>query len=90
LKAASKHFVLYGETSLAFRLGHRVSTDFDFFTNATFEPQELAERIPYLLRWQSHLALRKHTHSRASYLSLFGVIFWRPGAQLRFQPGYRK
>ncbi len=48
LKATPKHFVLYGGTALALRLGHRVSEDFDFFTNATFEPQDLAEHIHYL------------------------------------------
>ncbi len=48
LKATPKHFVLYGGTALALRLGHRVSEDFDFFTNVTFEPQDLLERIPYL------------------------------------------
>ncbi len=48
LKATPKHFVLYGGTALALRLGHRVSEDFDFFANATFEPQDLAEQILYL------------------------------------------
>jgi|SRR5665213_146115 len=48
LKATPKHFVLYGGTALALRLGHRISEDFDFFTNANFEPQELAEQILYL------------------------------------------
>jgi len=48
LKATPKHFVLYGGTALALRLGHRVSEDLDFFTNASFDPQDLAERIPYL------------------------------------------
>src|ERR1700722_10024121 len=48
LKATTKHFVLYGGTALAFRLGHRVSENFDFFTNAAFEPQDLAEQILYL------------------------------------------
>jgi Nucleotidyl transferase AbiEii toxin, Type IV TA system len=48
LKATPKHFVLYGGTALALRLGHRISEDFDFFTNATFEPQDLAKRILYL------------------------------------------
>ena len=48
LKATPKQFVLYGGTALALRLGHRVSEDFDFFTNASFEPQDLLERIPYL------------------------------------------
>lgn len=48
LKATPKQFVLYGGTALALRLGHRVSEDFDFFTNASFKPQDLLERIPYL------------------------------------------
>lgn len=48
LKATPKHFVLYGGTALALRLGHRVSEDFDFFTNATFDPQGLVDRVPYL------------------------------------------
>jgi hypothetical protein len=47
LKATPKHFVLYGGTALALRLGHRISENFDFFTNATFEPQDLAEQILY-------------------------------------------
>jgi hypothetical protein len=48
LTATPKEFVLYGGTALALRLGHRASEDFDFFTNATFEPQNLVKRIPYL------------------------------------------
>jgi hypothetical protein len=48
LKATPKQFVLYGGTALALRLGHRVSEDFDFFTNASFKPQDLLERISYL------------------------------------------
>jgi len=48
LKATPKHFVLYGGTALALRLGHRVSEDFDFFTNRTFDPQDLVDRVPYL------------------------------------------
>jgi hypothetical protein len=48
LKATPKYFVLYGGTALALRLGHRVSEDFDFFTNATFEPHDLAKHILYL------------------------------------------
>ena len=43
LKVTPKQFVLYGGTAL--RLGHRVSEDFDFFTNAKFEPQDVLERI---------------------------------------------
>ena len=49
LKATPKQFVLYGGTALALRLGHRISEDFDFFTNATFAPHDLLKQIPYLL-----------------------------------------
>jgi hypothetical protein len=48
LGATPKQFVLYGGTALALRLGHRVSEDFDFFTNSTFAPEDLLKRIPYL------------------------------------------
>lgn len=48
LKATPKQFVLYGGTALALRLGHRVSEDLDFFTNASFKPKDLLEGIPYL------------------------------------------
>jgi hypothetical protein len=41
-------FVLYGGTALALRLGHRQSEDFDFFSNQSFHPASLRERIPYL------------------------------------------
>jgi hypothetical protein len=43
-----RHFVLYGGTALALRLGHRESVDFDFFSNRSFEPLELLRSIPYL------------------------------------------
>jgi hypothetical protein len=48
LKDTPKHFVLYGGTALALRLGHRVSEDFDFFTNKAFDPQGLVDLVPYL------------------------------------------
>jgi hypothetical protein len=41
-------FTLYGGTALALRLGHRASVDFDFFSNASFDPERLAEQIPYI------------------------------------------
>ncbi len=41
-------FTLYGGTALAFRLGHRQSMDFDFFSNEGFDPEELARRVPCL------------------------------------------
>ncbi len=41
-------FTLYGGTALALRLGHRTSIDFDFFSNASFDPNQLAREIPYI------------------------------------------
>jgi hypothetical protein len=51
-------FVLYGGTALALRLGHRTSEDFDFFSNQSFQPDELERRIRFLtgsVRLQSSL-----------------------------------
>jgi hypothetical protein len=41
-------FTLYGVTALALYFGHRTSVDFDFFSNASFDPDHLAETVPYL------------------------------------------
>lgn len=38
-------FSLGGGTSLALRMGHRVSVDLDFFTEDVFSPEELFERV---------------------------------------------
>jgi hypothetical protein len=48
LDATPETFTLYGGTALALRLGHRISVDFDFFSNHPFDPDELAATIPYL------------------------------------------
>lgn len=42
------HFVLYGGTALALRLGHRQSIDFDFFSAARLDLAELSSLIPFL------------------------------------------
>lgn len=42
------HFILYGGTAIALRLGHRPSVDFDFFTQMAFEPRSLLQELPYL------------------------------------------
>lgn len=42
---AKTGFALAGGTSLALRLGHRLSVDLDFFTIAPFEPQALAAEL---------------------------------------------
>jgi len=48
LNQIPSHFVLYGGTAVALRLGHRVSVDFDFFSGRTFSPRELLAEIPLL------------------------------------------
>jgi hypothetical protein len=48
LAATPQTFTLYGGTALTLRLGHRTSIDFDFFSNAPFDPEHLASLVPYL------------------------------------------
>jgi hypothetical protein len=48
LGATPDVFTLYGGTALALHLGHRSSVDFDFFSNASFDPDRLASDVPYL------------------------------------------
>src|SRR5579872_4386179 len=48
LTTTPDHFALYGGTALALKLGHRQSVDFDFFSDAAFDPEVLAQDIPYL------------------------------------------
>lgn len=42
------HFVLYGGTAIALRLGGRQSVDFDFFTNQPISADDLTRRIAFL------------------------------------------
>ena len=42
-------FVLYGGTALALRLAHRISEDFDFFSNQDFMPGDLEGRLSFLM-----------------------------------------
>jgi hypothetical protein len=48
LRLVPPDFVLYGGTALALRVGHRVSVDYDLFSNRQFLPQELESTIPFL------------------------------------------
>ena len=48
LGATPAMFTLYGGTALALRIGHRTSADFDFFSNASFDPDRLAREVPWL------------------------------------------
>jgi hypothetical protein len=47
LRLIRDHFILYGGTALALRLGHRTSFDFDFFA---FQPFEI-EAVRHLAPW---------------------------------------
>lgn len=48
LSATPKAFTLYGGTAIALRIGHRVSVDFDFFSQEPFSPITLHRSVPYL------------------------------------------
>jgi len=41
------HFVLYGGTAIALRLGHRSSEDFDFFSSEAFEVPALMDALSF-------------------------------------------
>lgn len=48
LRDLPENFILYGDTAIALRLGHRVSVDFDFFCDQPIDPQNLAFDLPVL------------------------------------------
>ena len=53
LSDTPEHFVLYGGTAIALRLGHRQSVDFDFFAFQNIDPDELTRNISYLANAKS-------------------------------------
>lgn len=48
LGSTPPHFVLYGGTALALRLGHPISEDFDFFSSHSFPADDLLRTVPFL------------------------------------------
>jgi hypothetical protein len=48
LSSIPRHFVLYGGTGLALRLGHRVSVDFDFFSPEALDHRTLTAHVGFL------------------------------------------
>src|SRR5215210_2361805 len=48
LSQVPRHFVLYGGTAIALRLGNRQSIDFDFFTDRALSADALLRDIPFL------------------------------------------
>jgi hypothetical protein len=78
--ARDLEFVLYGGTAVALQLGHRVSVDFDFFTDRDLDRERLNERFPFLQRSTAIqdskntfvvLAPAGHEHVKVSF---FGAI----------------
>lgn len=48
LGGVPRRFVLYGGTAITLRLGHRMSLDFDLFSNDHFQPDALERAMPLL------------------------------------------
>lgn len=78
LRQVPRRFVLYGGTGLALRLGHRQSEDFDFFTDAPVNPEELLNALPLFrgatIRQKAPNTLTVTVHrAEAVKLSFFGL-----------------
>jgi hypothetical protein len=79
LGATPESFTLYGGTALTLRLGHRASVDFDFFSNAPFDPESLTSIIPYLkdserVRIAPHTLTYRVDRGGAVLVSFFGGL----------------
>ncbi len=79
LGAVPRHFVLYGGTAIALRLGHRPSVDFDFMSHRSFATEALVGAVPILEgaeRLQSHKDTLTVSVGRDApvILSFFGSI----------------
>ena len=86
LRAVPPHFVLYGGTAIALRLGHRRSVDFDFMSPRPFTPETLVREIPFLQeaeRLQSHQNTLTVSVTRGAPVVLSfsgGITFGRVGS----------
>src|SRR6056297_3526603 len=85
-----QHFVLYGGTAIALRLGHRQSIDFDFFSEKPLEHRWIADILPetvnssILQSGQNTYTVLLQPNDEYVKLSFFGGIdFGRIG-----EPGY--
>jgi hypothetical protein len=86
-------FVLYGGTAVALYLGHRESVDFDFFTNLTFQPDDLVgsyrllREVEVLQSQQNTLTvITKGRETGGVKISFFGGLRFGRLAQLRRTP----
>ncbi len=79
LGSIPNHFVLYGGTAIALRLGHRQSIDFDFFSSIPFNPEQLRREIPIfrdteiIQQENNTLTIRTQTDPPVK-ISLFGGL----------------
>jgi Nucleotidyl transferase AbiEii toxin, Type IV TA system len=88
-------YVLYGGTAIALRLGHRVSIDFDFFSDRELRKGLLARALPFLAASQvvqdqvtSFTVLANNSERSPVKLSFFGGIdFGRVGNPQMTQDG---
>lgn len=51
LKDIPNSFILYGGTAIALQLGHRISVDFDFFSDLPLNKDQLITQFPLLRRY---------------------------------------
>jgi hypothetical protein len=64
-----RHFVLYGGTAIALRLGHRQSVDFDFFIDQPIDPMAFQAALPFL---QGAVVTQTAANTVSYSLSRFG------------------
>lgn len=74
------HFVLYGGTAVAIRLGRRESVDFDFFSSDPFGSDDVRAALPWLARGETvqeapnTLTVVVHREDMPVRVSFFGAI----------------
>lgn len=83
--AASLGFALYGGTAIALRLGHRMSVDFDFFSDQALDRAELQAAFPFIAQstvlqdQPNTLTINvpysdaAHTHVKVSFFGGIGI-----------------
>ncbi len=88
-------YVLYGGTAIALRFGHRVSIDFDFFSDRELQKEILAQALPFLAasrviqdQTNSFTVLAHDSERSPVKMSFFGGIdFGRVGNPQMTQDG---
>lgn len=83
LASTPEHFVLYGGTALALRLGHRQSVDFDFFAEAPIDVDGLLRDVHYLYgalvqnRTANSLTCLVYRQEQPVQVQFFGALGFR-------------